>query len=112
MLRFLFAQAGLSQKCFGINHTLRLTAERYARAGQQAQMNPMFLTEKFAKVGKTVGMSVALTPNHAARVAPYWSSEVVGIHRPFEPASSLLPNTMVGNLPYMSPPFTAPPITK
>jgi hypothetical protein len=37
---------------------------------------------KFARFGKIVGKSAGGTPNQFARVAAYWSSEVVGIQRP------------------------------
>ena len=41
--------------------------------------NPRLLVAKFPISGKTVGMSVALTPYHEASVAAYWSTEAVGI---------------------------------
>ena len=45
-------------------------------------MNPTLLTGKRARLGKIVARCVAPTPNHVASVAPYWSTEVVGIQRP------------------------------
>ena len=59
--------------------------------------NPRFFTGKFARFGNTV-VSPLPAPNHVASVAPYWSTEVVGIQRP-SPASSPVPNAKVGNLP-------------
>src|SRR5260370_38854292 len=74
-------------------------------AGQPAALK----TDRF---GNTVARSASLTPNQDASVAPYWSRAVVGIHTPRLPASSVVEKTKVGNLPYMSPPFTAPPRMK
>jgi hypothetical protein len=53
-----------------------------------------------------VGRSVAATPNHDARVAAYWSTEVDGIRRPLFPVSSGLPSARVGNAPYIALPFS------
>ena len=48
--------------------------------------------------GSTVGRSVALTPNHVARVAAYSSTLVVGIQRPWA-VSSGPPIVRLGILP-------------
>src|SRR4030081_499802 len=45
-------------------------------------MKPRSGLAKRLRFGKTVGISVALTPNHFASVAEYSSTDVVGIHRP------------------------------
>jgi len=68
--------------------------------------------EKFAKFAKMVGKSAVGTPNQFAKVAVYWSSAVVGIHRPSLVASSGPPSASVGNVPKKSPPWTPPPIIK
>ena len=57
--------------------------------------------------GTTAGMSASGTPNHLASVAAYWSTAVVGIHRPSESVSSGPPSASVGNVPYVWPPRTA-----
>jgi hypothetical protein len=54
---------------------------------------------KFGRLGKMVGRSAAPTPNHLARVAPYWSTEVEGIQRPLVPTSSGPPSARVGKVP-------------
>ena len=45
-------------------------------------MKPRSGWAKRFRFGKTVAMSVGITPNHFASVAEYSSTEVVGIHRP------------------------------
>ena len=52
------------------------------------------------RFGKTVGMCVLSTPNHFAIVAAYWSTAVVGIHRPVL-VSSGPPTVNVGHVPYV-----------
>src|SRR6476646_11718565 len=54
---------------------------------------------KFARFGKIVGKSAVGTPNQLARVAAYWSSDVVGIQRPWLVASSGPPSAKVGKVP-------------
>src|SRR5687768_10345616 len=61
-------------------------------------------------LGKTVGISAALTPNHLASVAEYSSTAVVGIHRPVLVSSGPL-TASVGKLPYRRCPCTPPPTT-
>jgi hypothetical protein len=61
--------------------------------------------------GKIVGICAALTPNHDASVAAYCTLPVDGTHRPFVPESSGPFSASVGNVPYICPPFTAPPST-
>jgi hypothetical protein len=61
-------------------------------------INPKFGALKAPRLGKTSPMSLADTPNQRAKVAAYWSTEVVGMVRP-EPTSSLLFKPMIGNLP-------------
>lgn len=62
-------------------------------------MNPMFWVVKLARFGKTLGKSSAETPNQVASVAPYWSSDIVGIQLPRLPESSGPPSASVGKLP-------------
>ena len=51
------------------------------------------------------------TPIHLPRVAASWSTEVVGIRRPWPTSSGPLLAT-TGAVPYSDLPLTAPPITK
>lgn len=51
------------------------TRPRYA-------MKPRSARSKRSSAGKMSAMSLLLTPNHAASVAAYWSSAVVGITWP------------------------------
>ena len=44
--------------------------------------NPSFCVLKFARFGKMFCKAESGTPIHDARVAPYWSTEVVGIQQP------------------------------
>src|SRR5580704_779434 len=67
---------------------------------------------KFARFGKMVGRSDVGTPNQFAKVAAYWSSEVVGIQRPSLVASSGPPSASVGKVPKKSPPWTPPPMIR
>ena len=62
-------------------------------------------------LGNMVGSCAVLTPNHWARVDAYWMLAVEGTQRPFEPESSGPPSARVGNVPYICPPLTAPPMT-
>jgi hypothetical protein len=55
--------------------------------GQLALRKPRSGWPNWPRLGKTVGMFEALTPNHLARVAEYSSTEVEGIQRP-SPVSS------------------------
>lgn len=47
-------------------------------------------TFQFAKFGRTVSRSASLMPNHFPRVAAYWSTEVLGIRRPWPMSSGPL----------------------
>lgn len=62
-------------------------------------MIPSVGLEKLARFGKMAGKSAAATPNQFAMVAAYWSSEVVGTHRPSPVASSGPFTASVGNVP-------------
>src|SRR5260370_4461588 len=73
--------------------------------------NPRFIVGKLPIFGKIVAICDAFTPNQLASVAAYCTLPVVGNHRPFVPESSGPPRDSVGNVPYTSPPLTAPPIT-
>ena len=75
-------------------------------------MKPRFPAPNLARLGKITGISAGPTPNHAARVAEYWSTDTDGIQTPPVPASSGPPRTRVGKFPCIVPPFTAPPTTK
>ena len=103
-----------------------LRERRHARAGEQQRqpprsqrakphvisvMNPRSLVGKRDRFGNTDAKSAVGTPNHFASVAPYWSTDVVGIQRPRCSASSGPPSASVGYLPKKSPPFTASPMT-
>src|SRR5208282_1575870 len=55
--------------------------------------------EKLPILGKIDGKLAGITPNHWARVPPYWSTDVVGIHRPLLPASFGPPRASCGNWP-------------
>gem|GEM_PF-5078371 len=61
--------------------------------------NPRFCAAKFPRFGNTDANWDGDTPNHAAKVAPYWSIEVEGIMAPREPESSGPPKAMLGKLP-------------
>src|ERR1700722_13190114 len=67
--------------------------------------------EKEPMLGKMVGIWALETPNHCANVAAYCAVAVVGTQRPLEPESSGPPSASVGKVPYILPPFTAPPST-
>src|ERR1700738_5034207 len=73
--------------------------------------NPRFIVGKLPIFGKIVAICDGLTPNQFASVAAYCTLPVVGTHRPFVPESSGPFKASVGNVPYICPPFTAPPIT-
>jgi hypothetical protein len=73
--------------------------------------NPRFAVEKLPIFGKIDGICAVLTPNQDASVAAYCTLPVEGTHRPFVPESSGPFSASVGNVPYIWPPFTAPPIT-
>src|SRR5580700_9746167 len=61
--------------------------------------------------GKTVAIAAGETPNHEASVAAYCTLPVEGTQRPLLPESSGPARVSVGKVPYIFPPFTAPPIT-
>jgi len=61
--------------------------------------NPRFAVANAPKLGNTLGISGAGTPNHFASVAPYCSIDVVGIHWPSSPASSAPPMARLGKRP-------------
>src|ERR1700690_4281857 len=63
------------------------------------ERNPRLFVPNWPMYGKTAGPSFAATPYHCASVAPYWSTDVVGIHRPSFEASSGPFNANVGKLP-------------
>ena len=73
--------------------------------------NPRFAVAKLPIFGKIAGICAALTPNHEASVAAYCTLPVDGTQRPLVPESSGPFSASVGNVPYICPPFTAPPIT-
>src|ERR1700730_8268090 len=72
---------------------------------------PRFIVGKLPIFGKIVAICDGLTPNQLASVAAYCTLPVVGTHRPFVPESSGPFKASVGNVPYICPPFTAPPST-
>ncbi len=83
------------------NDTSRLLGSEMTRSAQhwRQPMKPRLLVGKLARLGKTEGRLAALTPNHVARVAAYWSRAVVGIQRPFWSASLGPPSARVGKVP-------------
>ena len=62
-------------------------------------MNPRSAVSKWPMFGKTVATSLAGSPYHGASVAAYWSTEVVGMNRPWFPESSGPPRASVGQSP-------------
>src|ERR1017187_968653 len=76
------------------------------------ERNPRLFVPNWPMYGKTGGRSFAPAPYHCARIAPYWSTDVVGIHRPSFEASSGPFSAKVGKVPEKSPPFTEPPRMK
>src|SRR5579862_2954982 len=66
---------------------------------------------KFVRFGNTLVRASSPTPNHDAKVAPYWSSEMDGSHTPRPVTSSGPCNASVGKLPYTSADLTAALIT-
>ncbi len=78
---------------------------------QTAYTNPKFAEAKLPIFGNTLAICVALTPNQLASVPAYCTLAVEGTHRPFDPESSGPASASVGNVPYILPPFTAPPTT-
>src|SRR5437588_9172245 len=60
---------------------------------------PRFNGEKLPSRGKTAGKSLAERPYQLARVAAYWSTEVVGIQRPRVSVSFGPPRASVGYAP-------------
>src|ERR1039457_2030595 len=82
--------------------TLPPSAGRYER-------NPRLSVPNWPMYGKTVGRSFAATPYHCARIAPYWSTDVVGIHRPSFEASSGPFSAQGGKGARKAPPFPPPP---
>src|SRR5664280_2955327 len=67
--------------------------------GRALREEPEAIRPELADVRKTVGRSFAATPYHCARMAPYWSTDVVGIHRPSFEASSGPFSAKVGKVP-------------
>src|ERR1700739_3567718 len=79
--------------------------------GGAAYRNASFRGVNAARLGKTVASASSGTPNHDAKVAPYWSSEMLGSQTPRPLMSSGPFRARIGNLPYTSAALTAPPIT-
>ena len=59
-------------------------------------MKPRFGFAKWPRLGKTVGMSVLVRPNHFASVALYSSTLVLGIHVPLVSVSLGPPRVRIG----------------
>src|SRR5882762_1714067 len=88
------------------------TSHRSASSELIPYTNPRFTNvPKFTRFGKIVDIWFCGTPNQLASVVAYCTLPVVGTHRQFVPESSGPFNASVGNVPYICPPFTAPPIT-
>ncbi len=64
---------------FWVPHEMRTVSNDKAHAHS---MKPRLELAKRPRLGKTVGRSVLVTPNHEARVALYSSTLVLGIQRP------------------------------
>src|SRR5450432_1439933 len=91
-------------------HRTRAESEPQALALARYVMNPRLVFGNAPMFGNTYGRSDSAMPNQRASVAPYCSSDVVGIQRPSLPRSSGPFSACVGTVPKKSPPFTAPPI--
>ena len=71
-----------------VGSSLQAPGTAASRPTSQVLRNPRFVVGKLARFGNTVAMALAGIPNQEQSVAPYWSMDVVGIHRPRTSASS------------------------
>jgi hypothetical protein len=78
---------GAGDDCFSACQTSRpikitIPNANSSRAFISYAIKPRSDVAKRPMFGNTVAISESLTPNQRARVAEYWSTDVVGIHRP------------------------------